>query len=178
MERDIKEILFREEDLRGCVSRIAGEINRDYRGKSPIIVGILQGSFVFLADLIREITVPVTLEFMSVSSYGAGSTSSGEVNIRMDLAQDIKGKDLILVEDILDSGNTLSDLLPELKKRGPASVRLCVLLDKPDRREKEVPVDYRGFSIADEFVVGYGMDYNQQYRNLPYVGILKPSVYE
>lgn len=177
MERDIQEILFREEDLRACVSRLAGEINRDYRGKEPIIVGILQGSFVFLADLVRELTVPLTLEFMSVSSYGAGTQSSGSVDIRLDLKGDIAGRDVLLVEDILDSGNTLHRLMPILAARNPASLKLCVLLDKPDRREKNVLVHYRGFSIPDEFVVGYGLDYNQKYRNLPYVGILKPQVY-
>ncbi len=177
MEKDIKEILFREEDLRACVSRLAGEINRDYRGKNPLVVGILQGSFIFLADLVREITLPISLEFMAISSYGSGSESSGKVNIRMDLKTDIAGRDVILVEDILDSGNTLSTLMPMLEERKPASLRLCVLLDKPDRRVKPVEVDYRGFSIPDEFVVGYGLDYDQQYRNLPYIGILKPAVY-
>lgn len=173
----MREILFREADLRAAVSRIAGEINRDYRGKAPVVVGILQGSFVFLADLVREITLPITLEFMSVSSYGADTESSGRVDIRLDLKEDIAGRDVILVEDILDSGNTLHHLLPLLLAREPASLRLCVLLDKPDRREKEIAVHYRGFYIPDKFVVGYGLDYDQKYRNLPYVGVLKPHVY-
>ena len=177
MEQDIKQILLREEDLRLCVSRLAAEINRDYEGRAPVVVGILQGSFVFLADLVREITLPINVEFMSASSYGAGTESSGQVNIRLDIHQDIAGRDVILVEDILDSGNTLSRLIPALWKRNPASLRMCVLLDKPDRRVKEVEVHYRGFTIPDEFVVGYGLDYDQKYRNLPYVGVLKPSVY-
>jgi hypoxanthine phosphoribosyltransferase len=130
-----------------------------------------------LADLVREIKLPINLEFMSASSYGSGTSSSGEVNIRLDLSEDISGRDVILVEDILDSGNTLSRLIPRLLERKPASLKLCVLLDKPSRRVKEVPVHYRGFSIPDAFVVGYGLDYDQKYRNLPYVGILKPSVY-
>lgn len=177
MEQDIKQILFREEDLRLCVSRLAAEINRDYEGRAPVVVGILQGSFVFLADLVREITLPINVEFMSASSYGSGTESSGQVNIRLDIHQELAGRDVILVEDILDSGNTLSRLIPELWKRNPASLRLCVLLDKPDRRVKEVEVHYRGFTIPDEFVVGYGLDYDQKYRNLPYVGVLKPSIY-
>ena len=177
MEQEIKQILFREEDLRLCVSRLAAEINRDYEGRAPVVVGILQGSFVFLADLVREITLPINVEFMSASSYGAGTESSGQVNIRLDIHQNIAGRDVILVEDILDSGNTLSRLIPALQERNPASLRLCVLLDKPDRRMKEVAVHYRGFTIPDEFVVGYGLDYDQKYRNLPYVGVLKPSVY-
>ena len=125
----------------------------------------------------RQIRLPIRVEFMSVSSYGAGTSSSGEVKIRLDLAEDIRGRDVILVEDILDSGNTLSRLMPHLMERGPASLKLCTLLDKPSRRVKEVPVDYHGMSIPDAFVVGYGLDYDQKYRNLPYVGILKPSVY-
>lgn len=177
MEKDIEQILFSEEELSACVKRLADEINRDYAGRNPIVVGILQGSFVFLADLVREIKLPINVEFMSASSYGSGTTSSGEVNIRLDLSEDISGRDVILVEDILDSGNTLSRLIPSLLERNPASLKLCVLLDKPSRRVKEVPVHYRGFSIPDAFVVGYGLDYDQKYRNLPYVGILKPAVY-
>ena len=177
MERDIEHILFTKEKLSDCVQRLAEEINRDFEGKAPVVVGILQGSFVFLADLVREIKLPISVEFMSVSSYGSDTRSSGEVNIRLDMSQDISGRDVILVEDILDSGNTLSRLIPKLLERNPASLKVCVLLDKPSRREKEVPVDYRGFSIPDAFVVGYGLDFDQKYRNLPYIGILKPAVY-
>lgn len=177
MQKDMEQILFSEEEIRGCVSRLADEINRDYAGKEPLVVGILQGSFVFLADLVRQISLPIRVEFMSVSSYGSGTESSGALNIRLDLAEDIAGRDVILVEDILDSGNTLSRLIPSLLERGPASLKLCVLLDKPDRRVKEVAVDYLGYSIPDAFVVGYGLDYDQKYRNLPYIGILKPEVY-
>lgn len=177
MQKDMEQILFSEEEIKDCVRRLADEINRDYAGKEPLVVGILQGSFVFLADLVRQITLPIRVEFMSVSSYGSGTESSGTLNIRLDLAEDIAGRDVILVEDILDSGNTLSRLIPNLLARGPASLKLCVLLDKPDRRVKEVPVEYLGYSIPDAFVVGYGLDYDQKYRNLPYVGILKPEVY-
>ena len=177
LEQDIERVFFSEEDLKKRVAEIAAEINRDYAGKEPMLISVLRGSFVFMADLIRKIEVPCTVDFMSVSSYGRGTTSSGQVQITKDLSDDIEGKDIIVVEDILDSGNTLSYLLQLLRARKPASMRLCTLLDKPDRRVKEVHVDYTGFTIPDEFVVGYGLDYAEKYRNLPYIGILKPRVY-
>ena len=177
LEQDIERVLFSEEELDRRVSEIAAEINRDYAGKEPMLISVLRGSFVFMADLIRKIEVPCTVDFMSVSSYGRGTTSSGQVQITKDLSDDIEGKDIIVVEDILDSGNTLSYLLQLLQARKPASMKLCTLLDKPDRRVKEVHVDYTGFTIPDEFVVGYGLDYPEKYRNLPYIGILKPEVY-
>lgn len=178
MDRDMERVLFTEGQLRERVAQLAERINRDYAGRSPVIVGILRGSFVFMADLVRQVTLPVRLEFMSVASYGSGTSSSGQVNIRMDLETDIRDRDVILVEDILDSGNTLSRLIPQLWVRGPRSLKVCVLLDKPDRHEKEIPVEYLGFSIPDAFVVGYGLDFDQRYRNLPYIGILKPEVYQ
>lgn len=177
MEKDIEQILLNEKELATCVQRLAAEINRDYEGKEPVLVGILQGSFVFLADLVREITLPIRVEFMSVSSYLGAAESSGNVNIRLDLSEDIAGRDVILVEDILDSGRTMSELLPRLRERKPASLKLCVLLNKPSRRVVDIPVDYCGQDIPDAFVVGYGLDYDQKYRNLPYLGILKPAVY-
>ena len=177
LEQDIERVLFSEAELDRRVSEIAAEINRDYAGKEPMLISVLRGSFVFMADLIRKIEVPCTVDFMSVSSYGRGTTSSGQVQITKDLSDDIEGKDIIVVEDILDSGNTLSYLLQLLQARKPASMKLCTLLDKPDRRVKEVHVDYTGFTIPDEFVVGYGLDYAEKYRNLPYIGILKPRVY-
>ena len=178
LEQDIERVLFSEEELNKRVSEIAAEINRDYAGKEPMLISVLRGSFVFMADLIRKIEVPCTIDFMSVSSYGKGTTSTGQVQITKDLSDDIEGKDIIVVEDILDSGNTLSYLLELLRARKPASMKLCTLLDKPDRRVKEVHVDYSGFTIPDEFVVGYGLDYAEKYRNLPYIGILKPEVYK
>lgn len=177
MEKDIEQILLSEEELASCVRRLAAEINRDYAGKEPVLIGILQGSFVFLADLVREITLPIRVEFMSVSSYMSSTQSSGHVTIRLDLSEDIAGRDVILVEDILDSGRTLSELIPRLQERNPASLKSCVLLNKPSRRVVDVPVDYCGQDIPDAFVVGYGLDYDQKYRNLPYLGILKPAVY-
>ncbi len=177
LEQDIREVLFSEEALRNRVSEIATQIQADYQGKAPILISVLRGSFVFMADLVRGIDLPCTLDFMSVSSYGAGTASSGQVQITMDLSESIEGKDVIVVEDILDSGNTLSYLLQLLQARRPSSIRLCTLLDKPSRRVKDVKVDYTGFSIPDEFVVGYGLDYAEKYRNLPYIGVLKPEVY-
>ena len=177
MEHDIQEILFSEDQLARRVSELAEQINRDYADKEILLVSVLRGSFVFMADLARKITRPCRIDFMSVSSYGKGSTSSGQVQITKDLSEDISGLHVIVVEDILDSGNTLSYLLRLLEQRHPASIRLCTLLDKPDRRKVEVAVHYSGFTIPDAFVVGYGLDYAERYRNLPYIGILKPEVY-
>ena len=178
LEKDIDHILFSEEQLKARVREIAGQIDRDFAGKKPMLISVLRGSFIFMADLMRSITLPCTVDFMAVSSYGAGTTSSGQVKITKDLSESIEGRDIIVVEDILDSGNTLSYLLQILQARHPASMKLCTLLDKPDRRIKPVHVDYSGFSIPDEFVVGYGLDFAEKYRNLPYIGVLKPCVYE
>lgn len=178
MEQDMQQILFTQEQVAARIREMAAEITKDYQGKSPLVVGVLRGCFVFMADLVRGLELPLTLDFMSASSYGAGTTSSGLVNIRLDLHDDIAGRDVLLVEDILDTGNTLSKLVQELKNRGPASLKLCVLLDKPERRTKPIEADYVGFTIPDAFVVGCGLDYDQKYRQLPYIGILKPSVYE
>lgn len=177
LEKDIQEVLFSQEQLERRVTEIANEIVRDYQGKEIMLISVLRGSFVFMADLCRKIDLPCTIDFMSVSSYGSGTTSTGQVQITRDLASNIEGKHVIVVEDILDSGNTLSYLLRLLQQRQPASIRLCTLLDKPDRRVKPVEVHYCGFSIPDAFVVGYGLDYAEHYRNLPYIGILKPEVY-
>ena len=160
------------------MGEIAREIERDYQGKEPLLVSVLRGSFVFMADLVRSINLPCTVDFMAVSSYGAGTASSGQVKIVKDLSEHIEGKDVIVVEDILDSGNTLNYLLKILQARHPASIRLCTLLDKPSRRVKPVELHYSGFSIPDYFVVGYGLDFAERYRNLPYIGVLKPCVYE
>lgn len=177
LEQDIQEILFTEEQLKSRVNEIARQIEADYAGREIMLISVLRGSFIFMADLCRAIRLPCTLDFMSVSSYGAGTTSSGQVQITKDLSEDITGRHVIVVEDILDSGNTLSYLLNILEHRHPASVRLCTLLDKPERRTKPVDLHYRGFTIPDAFVVGYGLDYAEHYRGLPYIGILKPEVY-
>lgn len=177
LEKDIQEVLFSQQQLEERVDQIAQEITRDYAGKEIVLISVLRGSFVFMADLCRRIDLPCTIDFMSVSSYGSGTSSTGQVQITKDLSGDISGKHILVVEDILDSGNTLSYLLKLLEQRKPASIRLCTLLDKPDRRTKPVELHYCGFTIPDAFVVGYGLDYAEQYRNLPYIGILKPQVY-
>lgn len=177
LEKDIQEILFSEAQLKARVREIAQEIQRDYAGKEIMLISVLRGSFIFMADLCRSLDMPCTLDFMSVSSYGKGTTSSGQVQITKDLSEDISGRHVIVVEDILDSGNTLSYLLKILEHRHPASIRLCTLLDKPERRTKPVQVHYSGFTVPDAFVVGYGLDYGEMYRNLPYIGILKPEIY-
>ena len=176
-DNDIQEVLFSEEQLKNRVQEIARQITADYQGKEIMLFSVLRGSFVFMADLCRAIDLPCTLDFMAVSSYGKGTKSSGQVQITKDLSEDITDRHIIVVEDILDSGNTLSYLLKILENRHPASIRLCTLLDKPDRRVKPVQVHYSGFTIPDAFVVGYGLDYAEKYRNLPYIGILKPRVY-
>ena len=152
MEQDMQQILFTQDQVAARVQELAAQITRDYAGKTPLVVGVLRGSFIFMADLVRHLDLPLTLDFMAASSYGAGTTSSGLVNIRLDLH--------------------------ELKGRHPASLKLCVLLDKPERRTRPLEADYVGFTIPDAFVVGCGLDYDQKYRQLPYIGVLKPSVYE
>ena len=177
MHEHVGSILYSEEQLRQRVRELGAQITADYAGKEPVLASVLRGSYIFMADLTRAIDLPVTVDFMAVSSYGAGTKSSGQVEIKKDLSDSIEGRDLIIVEDILDSGNTLFYLMEILKARKPASIRICTLMDKPDRRTQPIVADYVGFTIPDAFVVGYGLDYDEKYRNLPYVGILKPSVY-
>lgn len=177
MNNDVEQILYTEEQLRQRVAELGREITKDYAGKEPVLASILRGSYIFMADLTRCIDLPLRVDFMAVSSYGAGTTSSGQVEIKKDLSDSIEGRDLIIVEDILDSGNTLYYLTDILRVRKPASIRICTLLDKPDRRTKPIKADYCGFTIPDAFVVGYGLDYNEKYRNLPYIGVLKPEIY-
>jgi hypoxanthine phosphoribosyltransferase len=176
-QQDIQEVLFSEQQLKTRVAQLAAQIQQDYQGKDLMLISVLRGSFIFMADLCRAIDLPCTLDFLSVSSYGRGTSSSGQVQITKDLSEDISGRHILVVEDILDSGNTLSYLLRLLEQRKPASIRLCTLLDKPQRRVQQVEVHYTGFSIPDAFVVGYGLDYAETYRNLPYIGILKPEIY-
>ena len=178
LDRDIDHILVTEEQLKAKVHELGAQITRDYAGRDLLLVSILKGSVVFMADLMRAIQMPCGIDFMVVSSYGgANTTSTGLVKIVKDLDQDLSGKDLLIVEDILDTGITLSHLVPMLKLRNPASVRLCTILSKPRRRKADIEPDYLGFEVPDEFVVGYGLDYDEKYRNLPYVGVLKPEVY-
>lgn len=162
-------VLLSEEEVDKRIREIADQINKDYEGKEIHLIGVLRGACFFMCELGKRITVPVTIDFMSVSSYGDGTVSSGNIKIKKELDDSIEGKHVILIEDIIDSGRTLSNLGPLLKERGAASLKLCTLLDKPDRREVDVFVDYIGFQIPDKFVVGYGLDYAQKYRNLPYI---------
>lgn len=174
---DIQSVLISEEALAAKVAEMGQAISRDFAGKKLIVIGVLKGSVVFMADLIRQITIPVEMDFMAVSSYGSGTKTSGVVKILKDLDRLIEGYDVLVVEDILDSGMTLSYLTELLRDRNPASIHIATLLDKPERRKVEIKPDYVGFTIPDEFVVGYGLDYAELYRSLPYVGILDPKVY-
>lgn len=178
MLNDVKEVLISEEQIEEKVTEIAGQITEKYRGKPLMIIGVLKGANVFVADLIRKIDIPMELDFMAISSYGASTQSSGAVKILKDLDKDIKGMHVVVVEDIVDTGLTLSYLSKNLKSRGALSIELCTLLDKPERRTAPIEVHYKGFDIPDEFVVGYGIDFAEMYRNLPFVGILKPEAYE
>ena len=178
MHKDCERIMLTEEQLRSRVKEIAEQVDRVYEGKRPLVVGILKGSIIFYADFIRHLTVPVELDFMAVSSYGTGTVSSGKLNIKKDLDRDVKGRDVIIVEDIIDSGFTLANLKELFKERGAESVMIVTLLNKKDRREYDIAPDYNCFDIDNEFVIGYGLDYNEMYRSLPYIGILKRSVYE
>lgn len=166
-------ILLQEQEVNQRIAEVAARISRDYEGKEVHLISILKGSVFFSCELAKRITVPVTMDFMSVSSYGNDTKSSGVVKIVKDLDEPLDGKDVLIVEDIIDSGRTLSYLIEILKKRNPASLRLCTLLDKPERRVKPVDVDYTCFNIPDEFVVGYGLDYAQRYRNLPFIGVVE-----
>jgi len=167
------EVMLTEEEVNNRIKEIGEQVSKYYAGKTVHLICVLKGGSFFMVELAKRITVPVSLDFMSVSSYGGETKSSGVVKIVKDLDEPLAGKDVLVVEDIVDSGRTLSYLLELLKDRGPASVKLCTLLDKPDRRVVDVPVDYTGFVIPDEFVVGYGLDYDQRYRNLPYIGVVK-----
>ena len=170
--KETTRVLIPEGKVDERIAQLGEQISQDYAGRQVHLIGILKGSIFFICELAKRITVPVTMDFMSVSSYGAGTKSSGVVKLIKDLDDPINGKDVLVVEDIIDSGRTLSYLLKNLSSRQPASIRLCTLLDKPERREVDVEVDYQGFRIPDEFVIGYGLDYDQRYRNLPYIGVL------
>ncbi len=176
MEKDIESVLISAEEIERNVAAVGAQISKDFEGKDPIFVGVLKGCFIFMADLMRHVTINCSMDFMAVSSY-SGTTSTGAVKINKDLNQDIAGKDVILVEDILDSGVTLNYLKTYLEVRKPASIHVVALMDKPARRKADIYADYSCFEVPDAFVVGYGLDYNERYRNLPYIGILKPEIY-
>ena len=177
MDQDILKVLYTEEEIAARIKELGDQMYKDFEGRDPLFVSVLRGAFVFMADIVRACQVKSDVEFIAVSSYGNGTTSSGVVQITHDIQQDISGRELIIVEDILDSGNTLNFLKQYFITKGAKSVTICTLLDKPGRRAKAITADYVGFVIPDEFVVGYGLDYAQKYRNLPYIGVLKPEVY-
>ncbi len=176
-EANLERILISEEELAARVRELGQAITRDYADKDLLIIGVLRGSFMFMSDLVRQIDRPAVVDFLYASSYGGGTMSSGDVRLLLNLKEDLAGRHVLIVEDILDSGNTLHKLTEILWARKPETMKICVLLDKPSRREKAVKADYVGFTVPDEFVVGYGLDYDQHYRTLPMIGILKPSVY-
>lgn len=178
MNKDIKEIYFSAEDIQKKVVELAGKLDEIYKDEEVILVGVLKGSLPFFVDLARCVNFPVKFDLICASSYGSGTESSGTLNISKDLSMSIEGKNVLIVEDILDSGNTLFYLINNLSKRNPKSLKLCCLLDKPSRRKRDIKADLIGFTIPDEFVVGYGLDYAENYRSLPYIGILKPEIYE
>ena len=176
VEEGVGEILIGAEELQGRIAELGVEISRDYEGRDLLLIGVLKGAVFFLADLMRELTVPCEIDFMAISSYGAGTDSSGVVRILKDLDINISGRDVLVVEDIIDSGLTLSYLMRSLRARKPSTVEICALLTKPERREVEVPVRYTGFEIPNKFVIGYGLDFDERYRNLPYVAVLHPDL--
>lgn len=177
MKRDLETVLFTPEEIQARVKEIGAALTEEYQGKNPLLLCIMKGSLIFTADLMREINTPCTLESITLSSYRAMATRPGEIEMKGAFELDVTGRDIIVIEDILDTGKTLNFLLKLLKAQDPASVKLVVLLDKPERREAPVEADVVGFTIPDAFVVGYGLDYNQEYRNLPCIGVLSPSVY-
>ena len=177
MDDDVEEILLTHEQIQTRVAELGAALAADYADREPVLVSVLKGSIIFLADLVRAMPVQVSIDLMELSSYGASTQSSGQVRILKDQSGPIRGRDVIVVEDIIDTGLTLNYLLKYLHDRGPSSVRICCLLDKPARRLAEIDISYRGFTIPDRFVIGYGLDYDERYRNLPYIGVLRPSVY-
>jgi len=177
LQNDIQEVLYSQETLQQKVQELGATISRDYEGRNPLVICVLKGAFIFMADLSKNISIPIELDFMAVSSYGNSTKSSGEVRIVKDLDVSVEGRDVLIVEDIIDSGLTLSYLIDVLERRNALSVNVVALFDKPGRRTVDLNADYTGFTIPDAFVVGYGLDYAEKYRNLPYVGVLKPEIY-
>ncbi|MCR8846626.1 hypoxanthine phosphoribosyltransferase [Paenibacillus sp. SC116] len=177
MHNDIEKVVISEEEIQARVKELGEQLTRDYAGKKPLVICILKGAFIFMADLVKRIEVPMEMDFMAVSSYGASTESSGVVRILKDLDVSVEGRDVLIVEDIIDTGLTLSYLINILEGRSAASIKVVTLFDKPARRSANMEADYKGFVLPDEFIVGYGLDYAEEYRNLPYIGVLKPHVY-
>jgi hypoxanthine phosphoribosyltransferase len=177
IDADVEEVLLSGEQVQARVAELGAQLAADYTDRDPVLVSVLKGSIIFMADLVRAMPIPLSIDLMEVSSYGDATESSGQVRILKDLSTSIEGRDVLVVEDIIDTGLTLNYLLRYLHDKGPASIRICCLLDKPARRLAPIEIDYRGFTIPDRFVIGYGLDYGERYRNLPYIGVLRPSVY-
>ena len=177
MQNDIQEVLISEEEIQAKIKELGGKLSAEYEGRDPLVICVLKGAFIFMADLVKNITVPMELDFMAVSSYGASTKSSGVVKIIKDLDESVEGRDVLIVEDIIDSGLTLSYLIDLLENRKAKSIAVVTLFDKPARRTVDLQANYTGFVLPDAFVVGYGLDYAEHYRNLPYIGILKPEIY-
>lgn len=177
MHKDIAAVLFDEEQIKARTLELGSLIAKEYEGKVPVLIGILKGGFMFMADLIRAVDIPMEVDFMAISSYGSGVTSSGAVKIRKDIDVNIEGRHVIVIEDIIDSGLSIRYIRDYLMRHKPSSVKVCVLLNKPEAHAKDLNIDYVGFNVGNEFVVGYGLDYDGLYRNLPYIGILKESIY-
>ncbi|AWB42829.1 hypoxanthine phosphoribosyltransferase [Paenibacillus sp. CAA11] len=177
MQNDIQEVLISREQIQEKVAELGAALSKEYEGRNPLVICILKGAFIFMADLVKEITVPIELDFMAVSSYGASTQSSGVVKIIKDLDTSVEGRDVLIVEDIIDSGLTLSYLIDVLERRNAKTIKVVTLFDKPVRRTVDLKPDYTGFVMQDAFIVGYGLDYAEKYRNLPYIGVLKPEIY-
>lgn len=177
MNNDIERVLYSQDDIKAACQRLGAQLTQDYAGKKPLVIGVLKGVIFFMTDLLREMDLMADIDFIDVSSYHGGTASSGQVTLEQDISVDIKDRDVIIVEDILDSGRTLAYLKDLLESRNPRSFKICTLLDKPEGRAVEAKADYVGFDVPNEFLVGYGLDYQEFYRNLPYVGVLKPEVY-
>ncbi len=177
MDNDIEKIIFTPKDIAQTVQKLGEQLSADYKGKNLLMVCVLKGSSVFMADLMRAISIPCKIDFLEASSYGSGAVSSGNVEIKKDIAQDLNGIDVLIIEDIVDTGFTLQCLMEKLSQRNPSSLKVCTLFDKPDRRENDFRTDYKGVTVPNEFIVGYGLDYNENYRNLPYIGVLKREIY-
>ena len=175
---DILTVLITEEEIKSRVFELGKQISEDFGGEDIVGIGLLKGCFMFIADLMRAIDSHVAVDFMAVSSYGSGTVSSGEIKVKKDYSIDIEGKNVLVIDDILDTGRTLAFVKDYLSVKSPKSIKICTLLDKPDRRTSKVNVDYVGFSVPDQFVVGYGLDYDEKYRNLPFIGVLKPEIYK
>lgn len=177
MHNAIERVLLSEDQIKARIAELGQELTADYAGKNPIFVGVLKGVVVFFADMVRAVPIPCQFDFMCVSSYGSGTESSGQIKLKMDLSADIEGRHVVILEDILDSGLTLKYTVEYLKTKNPASIKICTFLDKPERRKADIHADYIGFTVPNLFVVGYGLDFDEEYRNLPYVGVLKPEAY-